>query len=125
MRILKEHQIDPKKIHIFVSDDEQKEIYENTIPRSDYFKIIVGVPGIKNIRNFMPKYFPEGQHIYYMDDDIYKLYDTINESGDIGDKSLDRQIPEVLKILLIKDLDYVKNVDILIGVFTQQIIHIS
>ena len=93
MRILKEHQIDPKKIHIFVSDDEQKEIYENTIPRSDYFKIIVGVPGIKNIRNFMPKYFPEGQHIYYMDDDIYKLYDTINESGDISDKSLNRQIP--------------------------------
>ena len=73
LKILKENKINPNKIHIFVSDNKQKNEYENSIPREDYNKIIVGKPGIKNIRNFMPKYFKEGQHIFYIDDDIYNL----------------------------------------------------
>lgn len=78
LKVLQNYNIDPKRIYIFVADDEQKEIYMNTLPRNSYNKLVVGVPGIKNIRNFMPKYFPEGQHIFYMDDDIYDIYETIN-----------------------------------------------
>ena len=57
LKILKHHKIDKKKIFIFVSDTEQKKIYEDVLKDKYYNKIIVGVPGIKNIRNFMPKYF--------------------------------------------------------------------
>ena len=64
MKVLKHYKIDPKKIHIFVADTEQKAIYEAALDPKDYHKIIVGVPGIKNIRNFMPKYF-EKDNIFF------------------------------------------------------------
>ena len=86
LRLLKDYNIDPKKIHIFVADKEQKKIYEDELNRKDYYKIIIGEPGIKNIRNFMPNYFPEGQYIYYMDDDIYGIYENINTNPGNYDK---------------------------------------
>ena len=52
---------------------QQKKLYENTLDRDTYNKIVVGKPGIQHIRNFMPKYFPENQKIVYMDDDISKI----------------------------------------------------
>ena len=97
MKVLRHYKIDPKKIHIFVADTEQKAVYEAALDPKDYHKIIVGVPGIKNIRNFMPKYFREGQHIFYIDDDISKVYDTENDSCDKSDKKMNRQV--VLKNL--------------------------
>lgn len=93
LAVLKHYKIDPHRIHIFVADKDQKKVYEDALDRKDYHKIIVGVPGIKNIRNFMPNYFPEGQYIFYMDDDIYKVYDTVNNSGDLKNKKGNKQIP--------------------------------
>tara|TARA_B100000795_G_C22802415_1_gene442623 strand:- start:3030 stop:4190 length:1161 start_codon:yes stop_codon:yes gene_type:complete len=80
LRVLKEQKINPNRIHIFVSDKEQEQIYKDEIPKNDYNKIIVGKPGIKNIRNFMPKYFKEGQKIFYMDDDIKQVYQNFNQN---------------------------------------------
>ena len=92
LRVLKEYKIDPQKIIIFVADKGQEKVYRETLDKSTYNKIVVGRPGIKNIRNFMPRYFPEGQHILYMDDDINHIYDTIN-NGDIRNKKDNKQIP--------------------------------
>lgn len=78
LKLLQEYDIDKERIFIFVADQEEREIYENTIDKY-YNKIIVGEPGIKNIRNFMPNYFPEGQHIVYIDDDIYRIEECIND----------------------------------------------
>ena len=101
LAVLKHYKIDPKKIHIFVADKDQKKVYEDALDRKDYHKIIVGVPGIKNIRNFMPNYFPEGQYIFYMDDDIYKVDDTVNTTGDIKNKKGNKQVPlKSLKALI-------------------------
>lgn len=80
LRVLQEHKIDPKRIHIFVADKEQEKIYQDELPKGSYKKIIVGVPGIKNIRNFMPKYFKEGQKIFYMDDDIGQVFQNFNNN---------------------------------------------
>ena len=93
MKVLQQYKIEPRRIHIFVADEEQKGVYEAALDPKSYHKIIVGVPGIKAIRNFMPNYFPEGQHIFYMDDDIYKVYDTVNTTGDIKNKKGNRQVP--------------------------------
>jgi len=92
LRVLQEYKIDPQKIIIFVADKGQEKVYRETLDKSTYNKIVVGRPGIKNIRNFMPRYFPEGQHILYMDDDINHIYDTIN-NGDIRNKKDNKQIP--------------------------------
>ena len=78
LRVLQEQKIDPKRIDIFVADKEQEDIYKNELPKGAYNKIIVGKPGIKNIRNFMPKYYPEGQKIFYMDDDIGQIFQNFN-----------------------------------------------
>uniref|UniRef100_A0A6C0J790 Glycosyltransferase 2-like domain-containing protein n=1 Tax=viral metagenome TaxID=1070528 RepID=A0A6C0J790_9ZZZZ len=80
LRVLQEHNIDPKRINIFVSDKEQENIYKKELPNNSYNKIIVGEPGIKNIRNFMPKYFKEGQKIFYMDDDISEVFQNFNQN---------------------------------------------
>ena len=81
LKVLQKYKIPPSKIYIFVADNDQKKIYEDTLPKNSYHKLIVGEPGIKNIRNFMPKYFPQGQYIFYMDDDIYKVYDTYSTNN--------------------------------------------
>lgn len=81
LKLLMKYNIEPKKIYIFVADKEQEKIYRDILPKKSYNKIVVGVPGIKNIRNFMPRYFKEGQYIFYMDDDIYSLNECINTKG--------------------------------------------
>ena len=91
MKVLQDYKIDPNKIHIFVADQEQKKIYEDVLPNNSYKKIIIGEPGIKNIRNFMPRYFPEGQHIFYMDDDIYSVQETIN-NGDLSNRKDNKHV---------------------------------
>ena len=73
MKVLIEYKINPNKIYIFVSDKDQKKLYENTLEKNTYNSIVVGKPGIQHIRNFMPKFFKEKQKIVYMDDDISKI----------------------------------------------------
>ena len=85
LSVLMKYKMDPKKIDIFVADEEQKKIYAEILPDGTYSKLIVGVPGIKNIRNFMPNYYPEGQYIFYMDDDISHVFECVNK-GDPKDK---------------------------------------
>ena len=80
MNVLEKNNIDPKKIHIFVANNKEKNDYTNTLDKNSYNKIIVGKKGIKNIRNFMPKYFKEGQKIFYIDDDIYKIFKAYNNA---------------------------------------------
>ena len=41
--------------------------------------MIIGKPGIKNIRNFMAEYFAENEPIFFMDDDNYNVYEYYND----------------------------------------------
>lgn len=91
LNLLQKYKIKPNKIYIFVSDDEQKQIYQNHLPNNSYNKLIVGKKGIKNIRNFMANYFNQKEKIFYIDDDISHVYinkndNSLNEKGNIGAK---------------------------------------
>ena len=99
LKVLQKYKIDPKKIVGVVADKEQEKIYREALPKGSVGKFVVGVPGIKNIRNFMPKYFPEGQYIFYMDDDIYKIYDTYSTN-----KSKDKSTYKHRELKSLKDL---------------------
>ena len=70
---LKEGSILKNKIYIFVANKQQEKLYEKTVPKNLYNKIIVGKKGITNQRIFISKYFPEGQYIVSMDDDVEEL----------------------------------------------------
>ena len=53
LSMLKSNKINSKKIHVFVANNEEKNIYESTLDKNSYGKIIVGIVGMKNIRNFI------------------------------------------------------------------------
>ena len=71
LTMLQENNISKNIITIFVASAEQKKIYEEEIG-TDY-KIVVGVKGMSNIRNFMTNYYPSGKKILFIDDDISKI----------------------------------------------------
>ena len=69
--------IDVRLINIFVANKEQHELYKNKIPSNLYGKIITGVIGLKNQRNFIMNYYPEGMNIVQMDDDLDKIMELV------------------------------------------------
>jgi hypothetical protein len=73
LKTLSEGNIDKNKIFIFVANKTQQTIYENNVPKDLYYKIIIGKKGITNQRNFIATYFPEGQYVISLDDDIERF----------------------------------------------------
>ena len=78
LSLLQKHNIDSSIITIFVSDKEQYDLYKEKIPSSFYNKLIIGVKGLKNQRNFINNYYPEGVQIVQMDDDIDKIVQLVS-----------------------------------------------
>jgi hypothetical protein len=74
LKTLADGGVEKERIFIFVADEEQAEIYKTT-----GYKIIIGVIGIANQRVFISKYFPVGQYIISLDDDVEELQ-TLQES---------------------------------------------
>ena len=66
---LHRHGIPKELIHVFVVEEELEK-YTQTLNPSFYHQLIVGVRGLIPQRTFMEDYFPEGQYIVSMDDDI-------------------------------------------------------
>ena len=78
LKLLNHHGIDPARIKIFVANQEQYELYKSKILIDLYGEIIVGVIGLKNQRNFIMDYYPEGQMIVQMDDDLEKIMELVD-----------------------------------------------
>jgi hypothetical protein len=70
LAVLHSYKIEPSRIYIFVADEDEKKIYEETLPKGQYNKIIVAKKGLDNARNIINGYFPVGQKIVEADDDI-------------------------------------------------------
>jgi hypothetical protein len=69
--VLKKYGIKKNEIDIFVADKSEKEKYLKELGRG--YNIIIGIPGIKNIRNFMVDFYHDKEFIFYLDDDIYEI----------------------------------------------------
>ncbi len=78
LKVLEEYGIEPKRIHVFVANKEEEEIYKQTLVKGTYAKIIMGVPKLGPQRNFISNYYPIGKPLIHMDDDIQAFieYDT-------------------------------------------------
>ena len=72
LALLQKYKIPPEKITIFVASQEEKQTYENTLPKY-YGEIVVGVVGMRAIRNFIQDYYAEGEYVVNIDDDIKSL----------------------------------------------------
>ena len=84
LTLLRRQKIPPNKIYIFVGNQDEYEIYKKVLPKY-YNRIVVGVMGISNIRNFITDYFGKGQYIFNMDDDIIDLLE-LDEEKDMKSK---------------------------------------
>jgi hypothetical protein len=61
------------KITIFVADDEEAELYYKNVSRRLYGRLVVGVKGLMEQRNFITQYYPEDCIYIGMDDDVKKI----------------------------------------------------
>jgi len=66
-------------IYIFVANAQEKRIYEKTIPKEMYNKIVIGKKGIANQRIFIRNYFAEGSYVISIDDDIEAVMKFVND----------------------------------------------
>jgi hypothetical protein len=74
---LKRNNVANDMIDIFVSSQDQKEKYINSI--GEDYNFIVGVIGLVEQRNFITDYYDEGQIILSIDDDIDDLIEKDNK----------------------------------------------
>jgi hypothetical protein len=70
LKTLIEGNVNKNRIFLFVANKEQYKLYEDSVPKNMYRQIIIGKKGITNQRKFIAKYFPEGQYVISMDDDV-------------------------------------------------------
>ena len=76
--LIDDNKIDPTLIDIFVANEEERELYLKDVPRERFGNIIVGVPCIGKQRNFIHYFYPEGQKILQVDDDILGMQVRVN-----------------------------------------------
>jgi hypothetical protein len=79
IKLVQKHNIDPKNVYIFVANEEEKAKYRAALPAEYKDRLIVGIKGMKNIRNFINDYFPRGEQLFHMDDDLVDIYRRVNE----------------------------------------------
>jgi hypothetical protein len=67
---LHKNKINPNKIYVYVANKEEYELYQNTLDKKYYNKIIIGVKGLVPQRQFITKQWPQNKHIVFLDDDV-------------------------------------------------------
>ena len=67
---LKKYKIPKESIYVFVANQEEYDIYKEFLDPNTYGHLVVGVPGLAHVRNFISNYFPKGKKLVSCDDDI-------------------------------------------------------
>jgi len=71
LAMLEKYEVDPNVVTIFVANNEELGLYQDSLKDNPYKNnIVVGVPGMKNVRNFIREYYDEGEFIVNFDDDL-------------------------------------------------------
>ena len=70
LTVLAEYSIPAKKIHVFVANKEEYDLYKNTLKENSYGFLHIAKPGMAAVRNYITQFFPVGKPIFNMDDDI-------------------------------------------------------
>ena len=77
LAVLNLHKIKAEYITIFVANKAEYIIYKQALPSFLYNNIVIGSLGLKNQRNFISEYYPEGTNIVEMDDDIKSIMQLV------------------------------------------------
>jgi len=98
LALLKKHNIPPERITIFVANQEQYNQYKTEISPQLYGNLVIGVIGLRNQRNFIMNYYPEGKHIVQMDDDLDKIMELTEDKNLRHIANLNEFIEKAFKI---------------------------
>lgn len=71
LSFLYDYHIDKEDIYIFVANEEQLEEYGDVVAMG--YKVIVGILGLKQVIRYIQNYFPDGQKIVHINDDVRGL----------------------------------------------------
>ena len=92
LKVLEKHKISPDKVTIFVADDTEKERYALALRDSPYQRLVVGVPGMGAIRNFIQMYYTEGTPVMNFDDDLSEVMRKENDKLMVPVENLEEQV---------------------------------
>jgi len=75
LQVLEKHNIPSDRVDIFVANEWELANYECMLMDTPYAKsnLILAVPGMGAVRNFIRRYYPEGTRVFHMDDDIQDI----------------------------------------------------
>jgi hypothetical protein len=96
--------IKKSQIYIFVANKTQEKLYYSELPNTMYNKIVVGKKGIANQRKFISHYFPEGQYVVSIDDDVEELVQRNGPDKLKKIKDLDKFFKDAYRILIKENL---------------------
>lgn len=73
---LKNQNIDLENcLYIFVANEDEKKLYQQSLSGQKYKEIVVGCLGLKEVTDFMLDYFGDGQEVFFMDDDLFGFFE--------------------------------------------------
>lgn len=82
---LLKYKIPLKQVDVFVANEQQykeyKEIFDKELGKNQP-KLIIAQKGLRAVRNFMAKYYKQGEKIVYFDDDISDIVEAYLPSGE-------------------------------------------
>ena len=81
LAVLRKHKIDPRRVTIFVANEEERKTYARAVEPTGYRNIVVAEPGMMRVRNFMLNYFAEGTPVLFVDDDIQRVQRRVHPKG--------------------------------------------
>lgn len=70
---LHDNKINSKQIYVYVANKEEYDIYEKTLDKKYYHKLIIGKKGLVPQRQFIMNSWPQNKHIVFLDDDVEKI----------------------------------------------------
>jgi hypothetical protein len=76
-KIILEYGFDLDKVYVFVSTDADLQLYTKAFP---LITIVQAPLGVANVDNFITDYFPQGQKIIYMNDDLTQICEVSPEN---------------------------------------------
>ena len=90
--LFRSHNIEPKRVTVFVANEDEKKKYAESLKDSPYKNIVVGERGMGAIRRFIQTHYPEGTPVMNFDDDLIDLLRKVDDKTMVPVENLEEQV---------------------------------